>query len=102
MAKAKTPAPEPAATPEPEPSPKVEPLKTFAPSPVPGDTFHERDAPIREGTKTGPLPGDFPGFFQLKVAGFTTYESARTITDLSLIAGLDAETAKAIETALEE
>jgi hypothetical protein len=81
---------------------KAEPLKPVAPSPIPGDTFHERGPAIREGTKTGPLPGNFPGFHQLKVAGFTTYESARTIPDLNKIAGLDAATAKLIEAELEK
>ena len=82
--------------------PKETPLKTFEPSPIPGDTFHERGPAIRVGKKEGPLPGNFPGYHQLKVAGFTTYESARTIVDLKLIAGLDEPTQKAAEKALEE
>jgi hypothetical protein len=79
-------------------TPYVQPV--IAPSPIPGDLFHERGPAIRTGTKTGLLPGDFPGYFALKAAGFVTYEAARTIVDLRLIAGLDDEERKLIDAAL--
>lgn len=70
-------------------------------SPIPGDRFHERDPAVPKGSKTGPLPGNFPGRLQLKVAGFPTYETART-ANLNAIAGIDGATAKLIEAALKE
>jgi hypothetical protein len=48
------------------------------------------------GTRTGLLPGNFPGRLQLVTAGFPTYETARTISQLTAIAGIDGPTAKLI------